>query len=492
MKSEINHSKDWANCNGSSRNLAEILKNDTRVQLAGIDCDGQLRGKVMSKEKFLSIVDSGFGMSSAIFGWDMHDMLFDENNTIASSEQGYADFTSVVDQLSMRRLPWAQNMPFFLLRFTANDRAVSACGRSMIKIFSEALAVAGCRGVAGVELEFFNYQTPSEDGYHDQNPSKRKNLAAFLRNHQPSELRPLTDGMFGYSITRPMASSDFFFDVIDTCARLDCQIESWHTESGPGVFEGALRFCEMEEMADRVSLFKYITRCLGNLHGVTPCFLAKPVSGLPGNSGHIHISLTDLKGRNLFSRDAADPNSPWSDLANVSDLGRHFLAGLLNALPDLMPLLAPTINSYKRLVENYWAPVHLSWGLEDRRASVRLIAPPVCKPSATRFEIRVPGADIHPHYALTALISAGWKGVERNSELTIPPLSAHDPGNSTLQYLPNSLEKAVENFKSPNSVARDILGSEFVDLFTLSREHELRLYREAVTDWEFKRYIEIV
>lgn len=264
MKSEINHSKDWANCNGSSRNLAEILKNDTRVQLAGIDCDGQLRGKVMSKEKFLSIVDSGFGMSSAIFGWDMHDMLFDENNTIASSEQGYADFTSVVDQLSMRRLPWAQNMPFFLLRFTANDRAVSACGRSMIKIFSEALAVAGCRGVAGgmlytaypltcqfvltieVELEFFNYQTPSEDGYHDQNPSKRKNLAAFLRNHQPSELRPLTDGMFGYSITRPMASSDFFFDVIDTCARLDCQIESWHTESGPGVFEGvSLLLCRI-------------------------------------------------------------------------------------------------------------------------------------------------------------------------------------------------------------------------------------------------------
>jgi glutamine synthetase len=125
----------------------------------------------------------------------------------------------------------------------------------MIKMLSKNLAEAGCKGVAGgmlytihpskcqvvlmaeVELEFFNYQTPSEDGYHDQNPSKRKNLAAFLRNHQPSDLRPLTDGMFGYSVARPMASSDFFFDVIDTCARLDCQIESWHTESGPGVFE---------------------------------------------------------------------------------------------------------------------------------------------------------------------------------------------------------------------------------------------------------------
>lgn len=255
MKSETNHSKNWEYCNGSTHDLAEILKDDSRVQVAGVDCDGQLRGKVMSKEKFLSIIDSGFGMSSAIFGWDMHDMLFTENSTISSSETGYADFTSVVDHLSMRRLPWAHNMPFFLLRFTANDRAVSACGRGMMKTLVETLAASGCKGVAGgesysflslyrfvliseVELEFFSFQTPSEDGYQDHNPSKRKNIAAFLRDHQPSELRPLTEGMFGYSVTRPMASSDFFFDVIDTSARLDCNIESWHTESGPGVFEG--------------------------------------------------------------------------------------------------------------------------------------------------------------------------------------------------------------------------------------------------------------
>lgn len=206
--------------------------------------------------------------------------------------------------------------------------------------------------------------------------------------------------------------------------------------------------------------------------------------GLPGNSGHIHISLTDLKGSNLFARseDTVPSNTPWSDLNDVSDTGRHFLAGLLNALPDLMPLLAPTINSYKRLVENFWAPVHLSWGLEDRRASVRLIAPPVCKPQATRFEIRIPGADLHPHYALAALVSAGWRGVEQKLELTIPPLSAQDC-SKTPELLPNSLDRAVERFKAPGSIARELLGSEFVDFFALTREHELRLYREAVTDW---------
>lgn len=185
----------------------------------------------------------------------------------------------------------------------------------------------------------------------------------------------------------------------------------------------------------------------------------------------------------MFAREVSDSSSPWPDIANISDLGRHFLAGILGALPDIMPLLAPTINSYKRLVENYWAPVHLSWGLEDRRASVRVIAPPVCKPWATRFEIRIPGADLHPHYALAALVSAGWKGVEKKSELTITPLSAQDPSGSSLQHLPNSLEKAVERFKAPNSAARELFGSEFVEFFTMSREHELRLYREVVTDW---------
>ena len=102
--------------------------------------------------------------------------------------------------------------------------------------------------------------------------------------------------------------------------------------------------------------------------------MAKPASGLPGNSGHIHISLTDLEGHNLFAHADTDTNAPWPDIVSLSDLGHSFLAGLLNALPDLMPLLAPTINSYKRLIENYWAPVHLSWGLEDRLASITAIA----------------------------------------------------------------------------------------------------------------------
>lgn len=209
--------------------------------------------------------------------------------------------------------------------------------------------------------------------------------------------------------------------------------------------------------------------------------MAKPVHGLPGNSGHIHISLTSLQtGKNAFARSEADTSADYPDIAHLSDDGRHFLAGVLVALPDIMPLFAPTVNSYKRLVENYWAPVHVSWGLEDRLSSVRLIAPPVSSPSATRFEIRIPGADLHPHYALSAILAAGMRGIKQKLQIPVPPTIMR---KDTPELLPNTLGEAVRRFKAPESVARELFENEFVDFFAATREHELQEWREAVTDW---------
>lgn len=178
----------------------------------------------------------------------------------------------------------------------------------------------------------------------------------------------------------------------------------------------------------------------------------------------------------------ADTDAPWPDVAHLSDVGRSFLAGLIGALPEIMPLLVPNINSYKRLVESYWAPVTLSWGFEDRLSSVRLIAAPACKPSATQFEVRIPGADLHPHYALAAIFRAGWRGVQKKLAITLPP-TAHRPEGDRPELLPNSLDKAMGRFEAKNSIAREIMGDEFVDAYALSRYHELRVWREAVTDW---------
>lgn len=238
--------------------------------------------------------------------------------------------------------------------------------------------------------------------------------------------------------------------------------------------------------AYRLIPFRYVVKSVATKFGITPCFMAKPRQGLPGNSGHMHVSIVDKDGKNLFAREKKDTEAKWEDIQGLSDMGRHFLAGLLDGLPDVMPLVAPTINSYKRLVENFWAPVTVSWGLEHRAASIRLIAPPTSKPGATRFEVRVAGADANPYLVLSAILALGWRGVEKKLELKQPPLGKGqdvggkaDPG----VRLAKSLKEATEKFMRPESVAREVFGDEFVEHYGGTREHEIKLWDEAVTDW---------
>jgi glutamine synthetase len=214
--------------------------------------------------------------------------------------------------------------------------------------------------------------------------------------------------------------------------------------------------------------------------------MAKPRSGLPGNSGHMHISIVDKSGNNKFVRETEDKDAKWDDIKHISDLGRHFLAGILDGLADVMPIVAPTVNSYKRLVENFWAPVTVSWGLEHRAASIRIIAPPSASAKSTRFEVRVPGADTNPHLVLAAILGLGWRGVEKKLEIPVPPLGkGEDVGGASDQgvRLAKSLKEATARFIAPDSVAREVFGDEFVEHFGGTREHEIRLWDEAVTDW---------
>lgn len=472
--------------------LPKVLANDNKVKLAGVDADGVLRGKLVSKNKFLSIAKSGFGFCSVIFGWDMHDMTYFQELKISNKENGYRDLIAIPDLSTFRRIPWEDDIPFFLVSFYDPDtqEPVCACPRGLLKVQLDKFKTQGYDAMAGAEYEFYQFKTPSTDSS-DSKPS----TAAFLRDNPTHTLPALTEGMFGYSITRPVHNKDYFYEIFDSCAKFKCDIEGWHTESGPGVFEAALEFGQISDMADRAGLFKYAVKSIGTKYGITPCFMAKPKQGLPGNSGHTHFSVVDKDGKNLLARETKDENAEWPDIAHLSDLGRHFLAGLIDGLPSIMPILAPTINSYKRLVENFWAPVTVSWGLEHRAASIRLIAPPTSKPGATRFEIRVPGADTNPHYVMAAILGLGWRGVEKKMEIKLPPLGkGEDVGSGADQgeRLAKNLKEATDKFMEKDSIAREVFGDDFVEHFGGTRRHEIRLWDEAVTDWEMKRYIETV
>ncbi|KAJ4256856.1 hypothetical protein NW762_008952 [Fusarium torreyae] len=234
--------------------ITRLLTDDKKVKVAGIDCDGVLRGKIIHKAKFLSSLESGFGMSSAIFGWDMHDVLYTEETSLTSADSGYQDFTAVIDLNSFRRLPFENNIAFFLLHFHIQDKPVFADGRSIIASLDSNLTNKGYKALAGVELEFMNFQTPSEDGY--GSPNDRPNLTAFLATNAPKALRPVTAGAFGYSASRPIMNKEYFHNIFDTSLELDCPIEGWHTESGPCVYEAALAVSPVSRMADNVALFK--------------------------------------------------------------------------------------------------------------------------------------------------------------------------------------------------------------------------------------------
>jgi len=317
--------------------------------------------------------------------------------------------------------------------------------------------------MCGVEFEWFNFaETPQS--------------WAGKRGVGPETITP---GMFGYSLLRMADQRGFFNALMDDMLAFGVPIEGLHTETGPGVYEVALQFCDALESADRAILFKTGAKEIGKRFGVMPSFMAKWSQQFPGCSGHIHQSLSDGK-TNLFY-DAKSKRS-------MSRLFDSYLAGQLQALMQFAPMFWPTVNSYKRLVDGFWAPVKPTWGLDNRTASFRVIAG---SPKATRLETRCPGADINPYLAMAAVVAAGMHGVEKGLKLTTPPITGTNQGGENIPRAPRSLIETTRIFQA-SDIARDWFGDAFVDHFAATRDWEWRQWQDAVTDWELKRYFEII
>lgn len=468
--------------------LKQLLWNDVKVKVAGIDVDGVLRGKFMSKDKFLGAAASeGFGFCSVIFGWDMHDSVYTRELAISNKENGYRDLIASIDLSTFRRIPWENNVPFFLVSFFDPKTSAPICAdpRGVLRKAVDSATSHGMECISGVEFEYFNFKETPES-------AARKCF---------TQLQPLTPGMHGYSLLRTQLNQEYFHALFDESLKFGIDIEGHHTETGPGVLETALAYTSAMRIADNAILYKFLAKSIGLKHGVLPSFMAKPWGNLPGCSGHIHVSLKDGEGRNAFSlsdvdRDRGRANAAFEDTRYLSQIGEHFLAGVLDGLPDVMPMLVPTINGYKRLVggEAFWAPNAVTYGYDSRAASIRIISPPSVPPSATRLEVRVPGADMNPYFALSAIFQLGMRGIVKQLRLTTPPISTYQSNPARKEeviLLPCSLEDATNAMMKPDSIAREVFGDDFVDHFGATREHEVRLWNAAVTNWEVERYLEL-
>lgn len=434
----------------------------SRVKVAVSDIDGVLRGKYIDKTKALSAVEKGFGFCGVIFGWDCHDTLYDKNK-ISGWHNGFPDMQAKLDPHTLRSIPWEGDLPFMLGDFSEDPNASHmCCPRAALKRVVKKANDMGYDPKVGMEFEWFNFKETPES----------------LVEKGWDNLTPLTPGMFGYSVTRQGHNREFFETLFEEMGKFGVPLEGLHTETGPGVLEAAIRYSDALEAADRAILYKTSTKEIAARFGIMPTFMARWNEELPGSSGHLHQSLWTKNGSAFHNSSAQH---------EMSDVMKSYLAGQIRALPEMLLFQAPTPNSFRRLVEGFWAPTSSTWGVDNRTAAHRIIS----AGPATRIEVRVTGADANPYLAMAASIAAGLDGVENKLSLEQEALSGSAYEKSNGKKFPKTYEDAVNKLEG-SELARKILGSEFVDHYVNSRRWEGECLKNSDILKERERYFEVI
>jgi glutamine synthetase len=437
-------------------------RNPGHIKVGVFDIDGVMRGKYMSRAKFLSALKKGFGFCDVVLGWDLNDQLYD-NVAYTGWHTGYPDAPVRILPGSCRELPFEDNMLFFLGEFA--EAAEAICPRGVLRRVLDRARKMGFEPFAGFEYEFFVF----EENAHS------------IREKRYRDLKPMAPGFFGYSVLRNSVHNEFYRALLDTCDVMDFSLEGLHEETGPGVLEGAITVDKALAAADKAALFKTFTKILAQRCGFLATFMAKWSPDWPGQSGHIHISLKDADGRAVFH----DPKAPHA----MSDTMRHFIAGQQRLMPEFLAMVAPTVNSFTRLIPGFWAPTEASWGIDNRTCALRAIPGGA---GSQRVEYRVAAADGNPYVVLAAALASGLWGVANRIEPQDPISgNAYDQEFPTELQFPGTLWEAAQRLKKSDA-ARDWFGDAFVDHFAATREWEEREFRKHITDWELERYFEII
>jgi glutamine synthetase len=439
--------------------------NVSSVKIGGGDLDGVYRGKRVSAEHFLAAAEGeGFAQCDVLFGWDIQDEVIG-SLPFSNWETGFADIVMKPDLSTFAIVPWEPGSASTVCDFhTEHGDPLPIAPRFVLKRVVERAQTAGYLAYMAAELELRFFREDQES----------------LREKGYYGLRALNPGLNCYSIHHASIDEPVIGRICHMLDAYGIPVEAYNREHGAGMYEINLRYTDALRAADQAMLYKSATKEISAQMGVTPTFMAKYADDVDGCGGHLHQSLWVADGsRNVFWDAGAEHH--------MSDLMRHYVAGVLATLPEFMLMYAPNVNSYKRYVPLTWAPLNLTWGIDNRTAALRVIA---SNAGAIRIENRAPGADLNPYLAFAATLAGGLHGIEQKLE---PPPATKGSAYKALDAapLPASLPEALERFRMSH-LARMWFGAEFVEQYVAFREWEVEKHRRAVTDWERRRYFEMV
>ena len=426
----------------------------TEVECLVPDMSGIARGKILPAEKFLRILrDRGLRMPEAIFVQTVTGD-FPNDEDVTSPEN--SDIYMIPDGATIRLVPWHKEPTAQVISdcVYADGAAVDISPRFVLQRVLELYAAKGWKPIVAPELEFFLVQINTDPDYPLVPPVGRTGRTE--------------SGRQAYGIDAVNEFDPIFEDVYDYCAAQEIDIDTLTHEAGAAQIEINFNHGDALSLADQVFLFKRTVREAAVRHQIYATFMAKPMQGEPGSAMHIHQSIVDLdSGRNLF---ASDDNTD-------TDLFRGHIAGLQKFLPAVMPLLAPNVNSYRRLIAGTDAPINVHWGRDNRTVGLRV---PLSAPDNRRVENRVAGADANPYLALAASLACGYLGMTLN-------LRPEDPVRGSAHGRPFTLPRhqsdALEKFNACEPL-KEILGAKFIAAVTYVKLAEYEAYQRVISSWE--------
>ncbi|MEE1930516.1 glutamine synthetase family protein [Streptomyces sp. TRM 70351] len=424
------------------------------------DLQGRLQGSRLAVPHFLEeAADHGFSACTYLLATDV-EMNTGPGYAIDAWSTGFGDFLLRPDPATYTTLPWDEGTALVIADATWPDGTpVPVAPRHVLRRQLDRLAAHGLTAHAGTELEFLafdaTYQQAHDANYHGLRPATRHNVDYALQ---------------GLTGLEPMLRR-----LRREMPRAGLTLETARAEVHPGQYEIVFRYAEAMTTADHHALFKHGTKQIAAQEGRAVTFMPKYDDG-EGNSCHIHLSLRGEDGSAVLADPAADDG--------MSGLMRHFIAGQLACLPDFTLLMAPGVNSYKRLQPGAFAPTGIGWGRDNRTCPVRVIG----SGHSLRIEHRVPGGDANPYLALAAVLAAGLHGIENRLPLPDPhPANAlADPG---VPRLPGTLTEALHHWEASDTVAKTF-GDAVTTHYAQAARTELAAFERSVTDWERHRGFE--